>query len=550
VISTIILLPVQQSKKLSKRFFLFSVVLLITSCASLPDNSQRQASYALNPEATAVSVLGKGVSRQREQSEVDDAEQSGMLLLGDGQEALIARAALARQAERTLDVQYYLFHEDLSGGVLSYELWQAAERGVRVRVLLDDLSLGGRDDALATLNAHPNVNVRLFNPFIRGKSRTGQLLSRFGSVTRRMHNKAFIADNQLAIIGGRNIGDEYFGANPNMAFGDLDVMLTNPAAQSVSEEFDLFWNSDLSYPVETLAAHQPSAEELKSVADKLKDFVYQQENADYLQALKNNNAVDQVRKGSRELFWGKATILSDDPEKISADRDSNEFHLTTKLSPYITGVQKELIVISPYFVPGKEGMELFRALRDKGIEVKILTNSLASNDVPIVHSGYVTYRKRLLKMGVELYEVDKTALGSGFKRHKSGKTREGVKGSKASLHAKYFVMDRQRAFIGSLNMDPRSVVENTEIGAVIESEKMALALAEDFDKNILNIAFELHLEDGNVVWQRHGNTSGNKDDDNKGDENGDEILYKEPHTTWWDRFSVTMMRLLPAESQL
>ncbi|MCG8537851.1 MAG: phospholipase D-like domain-containing protein, partial [Pseudomonadales bacterium] len=245
-------------------------LLTLCACSSLPGNENRTPSYALTH--TETTTLAKSIQAKRKEDGMA-ASASGMILLTEGVDAFIARAAIARMAEQSLDVQYYLFHSDICGTLLTHELVMAADRGVRVRVLLDDMDTSGKDETLARINAHPNIEMRVFNPFIRGKSRTGQFVSRFGSVTRRMHNKAMIADNQIAIIGGRNIGDEYFGANPEVAFGDLDVTVSTPGAQKVSTAFDLYWNCELSYPVDLLVDHQPTEQQLEQALLELSEFV-------------------------------------------------------------------------------------------------------------------------------------------------------------------------------------------------------------------------------------------------------------------------------------
>lgn len=519
---------------LNRNIFMVAI-LFLSACASLPENNQQTPSYAIS--ASTDTSWARGIESRRERQGIDESK-SGMLLLQSGVDAFVARLALARLAERTLDVQYYLYHSDLSGGLLTAELWKAAERGVRVRVLLDDMDMAGKDHDLAILDAHKNIEIRLFNPFTRGKARAGQYVTRFGSVTRRAHNKAMIADNAIGIVGGRNIGDEYFGANANMAFGDLDVALTNPAASEVSQAFDLYWNSALAYPVTTLIKEQATDAELAAVEDRVKKFYESHKDAEYITRLNNSELLKSARNGTTQYHWGKATVLYDQPEKISSDREHTEYHLAPKLVPFISSAQKELLVISPYFVPGKKGVEFFAALKQRGVQVKIVTNSLMSNDVPIVHAGYAKYRKQLLKSGVEIFELDKTALGDSYKRKKNRKTREGISGSKASLHAKYFIVDRESAFIGSLNLDPRSVVENTEIGVVISSQSLASELAVHFDNRIRDIAFVLKLDDGDVSWERYLSDGSVRKFD------------KEPYSTWWDRFSVGFMKLLPGESQL
>ncbi len=520
-------------KSLSRRPLLLAAVFL-ASCASLPDNTNREASYAL--EDTDSTTLGVSVDTRRA-SVNPEPDYSGMILLPDGVDAMVARLVLATLAEKSLDVQYYLYHSDLSGKLLTTTLYHAAERGVRVRLLLDDMDMAGKDHDLAVLNAHENIQIRIFNPFIRGKSRTGQFFTRLGDVTRRAHNKAFIADNQVGIIGGRNIGDEYFDANPNMAFGDLDVAISKPAVKEISTEFDLYWNSHLAYPVERLVEKEVNDEELQKVADMFEEFEIAHQDNEYVHRLKNSGIIDRAKNGQTQYHFGDVDIIYDAPEKISESREKTKYHLGPQLVPHLEAVDQELMVISPYFVPGKAGVAFFADMEARGVDVKIVTNSLMSNDVPIVHSGYSRYRKKLLEAGVELYEVDSKILKKGFERDKTSETRGGVKGSKASLHAKYFVMDREAAFIGSLNLDPRSFTENTEIGAVIQSKDLSRVLAEGFDENILKIAFELKLKDGDLVWHKHT-------------DDGIETFTKEPHSSWWDRFSVGFMRILPVESQL
>lgn len=521
---------------IQKNCLFIILISFLSACASLPPNDQ-QPSYQLN--GTENSPLAINKSKSKRNSNASD-ENTGMLLLGDSDNALVARLALARVAEQSLDVQYYLFHDDLSGRLLIRELLRAADRGVRVRILVDDMNMSGRDHGLAVISAHNNIELRIFNPFIRGQSRLVQLITGLGSVTRRMHNKSFIADNQVAIVGGRNIGDEYFGADAEVYFGDLDVMMTNPAAREVSTEFDLYWNNPLAYPAEILIKEKPSQLALKQMDSELEAFIVKQLKLGnkYLTRLKNDDFVSRLKSGKTEYYWGKAEVLYDDPDKIRANRDQKSLNLTPKLLTYFSSLKSELVIISPYFVPGTSGVQFFSQLVERGVKVKILTNSLMSNDVPIVHSGYVKYRKKLLEAGITVYEIDKALLEKDWVRQKSEFPGDGIGSSKASLHAKYFILDRTQAFIGSLNVDPRSIVENTEIGVVIDAPELALQLAEDFDEFVKEIAFQVKLKDGNIEWH------GRKRDGTL------KVFHNEPYSTWWDRFSVAVMRLLPVELQL
>ena len=512
--------------------FLVSFLLLASGCASLPENTNRQASYALSD--TDDTTIGQ-LSAKRIQTEGQG--QDGFLLLKSGLDAFVARAILTHHAERSIDLQYYLYHSDLVGYLFMDLLVKAADRGVRVRLLVDDMDLEGRDVGMIALDSHPNIELRVFNPFDRDLGRLSQYVSGFGSVTRRMHNKSFTVDNKATVVGGRNIGNEYFDADPTLEFADLDVMAFGGVVQDVSHSFDLYWNSELSYPVTTIIDERPVEEDIKGMFNKLEEYAEQHKDSDYMNALQGSDLANRMRAKKVEYIYGNAVVVYDLPEKISSDRNATELHLMTQLEPYFEGIKNELIIFSPYFVPGKEGVEFFKMLTDKGVRVKILTNSLASNDVSVVHAGYSKYRKALLLAGVELYEMDKKLT------RKQRKEKKGVAGSsKASLHAKSFVLDREKVFIGSLNLDPRSFYENSEIGVIIESKEMAAGMAENFDRGIENASFRLELvidEEDNeyILWH--------------GYENGEKVTFEvDPYTSIWRRMGVGFMRIMPIESQL
>jgi len=509
-----------------------SFLLLASGCASLPDNNSRQASYVLTD--TDDTTFGQLAAKK---IQTEGQGQDGFLLLKNGLDAFVVRAILTHHAERSIDLQYYLYHSDLVGYLFMDLLVKAAERGVRVRLLIDDMDLEGRDASLIALDSHPNIELRVFNPFDRDLGRIPQYVSGFGSVTRRMHNKSFTVDNQVTVVGGRNIGNEYFDADPTLEFSDLDVMAIGGVVKDVSRSFDLYWNSELSYPATTLIDERPSEEDIKAMYKRLTEFATQQKDSDYMNALQNSELANRMRAKKVVYLWGSADVVYDLPEKISSDRNASELHLMTQLEPHFEAIQEELIIFSPYFVPGKEGVEFFKRLTDKGVRVKILTNSLASNDVSVVHAGYSKYRKALLRAGVELYEMDKKLTG------KQRKEKKGVGGSsKASLHAKSFVLDREKVFIGSLNLDPRSFYENSEIGVIIKSPEMAAGMAERFDNGIENASFRLELvtddEDNEyILWH--------------GYEDGEKVTFDvDPYTSIWRRMGVGFMRIMPIESQL
>lgn len=507
------------------------MMVLVTACASLPEDFEKQPSHAYTD--TDATSLGRARAGER----AANPDKAGAYLLDNGLDAYVARVALAEAAERSLDVQYYLFHADLTGYMLAHQLVKAAERGVRVRLLVDDMDMSGRDFSMSKIDAHPNIEIRIFNPFARNVGRAGQFVSRLGSVTRRMHNKAYIADNQRAILGGRNIGNEYFEADPDVAFGDLDIFLMGPVVDEVSQSFDAYWNHQLAYPLSVLSKKQPDEAEVEAGLATLADFVEAQADTPYGRALKNSAVYQNILKQQLPLYWGKASAVYDDPDKIINSRDVVEKNLAVALVPFMAAVNQELLIFSPYFVPGKDGVAWLTGLVGKGVRVRILTNSLSSNDVPIVHSGYMKYRKDLIRGGVELYEVNKTVVGD-----KRQAPKEVSGSSSASLHAKSFVFDRQRIFVGSLNLDPRSVVENTEIGVVLDSPEAARHMLEEFDAEIGRAAFRVKFADaenqrGDLIWV--------------GEENGQPVRYtKEPHTSTWQRLGVGIMRILPIESQL
>lgn len=505
--------------------------LLAGGCATLPDNSGRVESYALTD--TGDTRIAKA---RRAELEAHPG-QSGFFLLSSGLDAFVARALLAQAADRSIDAQYYLLHSDLTGILFIDQLRRAADRGVRIRLLVDDMDLADKELDLAVLDTHPFIEVRAFNPFSRNVNRAGQMVTGVGKVTRRMHNKSFTADNQATIVGGRNIGNEYFDADPDLEFSDLDVLAVGPVVRDVSKSFDLYWNSELAYPISLLVSKSPTPEQIEKQWAALDEFVAEQEASEYMHALRNSDFAARLKWNAVHLQWGNAQVVYDRPEKLLHDKERTDLHLSAQLGPHLNGVSKELIIFSPYFVPGKKGVKTLTELRERGVRVRILTNSLASTDVSVVHAGYAPYRKDLLRAGVELFELNKKLT------RKQRKEMKGSSGSsKASLHAKSFVLDRSSVFIGSLNLDPRSVYENTEIGIVLENKDIAAAMAKWFDENIADLAFRLELdvnEQGGekILW--HGLVDGEK-----------QVFTVDPYTTFWRRFGVGFLSLLPIESQL
>ena len=504
--------------------------MILGGCATLPTGFERTESYAIAPSTDSI------VDAQAQRKIDAYAGKSGYYLLDDGLDAFVARAILAERAVHSIDAQYYLFHNDLTGALFTDLLLKAAERGVRVRLLIDDIAADGLDQMAALLDNHRNVEVRTFNPFSRSAPRATQYVTGFGAVTRRMHNKTFTVDNQVSIVGGRNIGNEYFDATHDLVFSDLDVMVVGPLVPEISRSFDLYWNHELAYPVSVLNRNPVTEESIAAGRGKLFDRVSGDRSSDYLEALRESDLARRIRSNNVEMIWGNARVIYDHPEKILADQDEEIYHLAPDLREYFRKVKDELIIISPYFVPGKPGAALLEDLEARGVRVRIVTNSLAATDVAVVHAGYMRYRKRLLRAGVEIHEADKDARAT--LRGSSG-----LRGSsKASLHTKSFIFDRKHVFIGSLNLDPRSIRENTEIGLILDSTDAAREMIDWFERYTQNAAFKLSLvkdERGydQLRWDRLVD--------------GVPKTWKtEPHASFWLRAVIGLMRWLPIESQL
>ena len=456
--------------------------------------------------------------------------RSGFRLLPNSSEAFMARAELIRNAQTSLDLQYYIVHDGISTRMLVDELLKAADRGVRVRILLDDTTSDGLDQIIATLAAHPQIQIRLFNPLHLGRStgvtRAAGRLFNLSVQHRRMHNKLWLADNSAAIVGGRNLGDEYFDAEPNLNFTDIDMLSIGPVAEQLGHSFDQYWNSALSKPIDEFLSSQPTAADLQNTRTRLEESLEEtrkQIHALYQQLMKftTDPRMDIWR---RELIWAWNQALWDAPSKVlSKGEPDPHLLLTTQLAPELTGVSKELIMISAYFVPGQPGLVYLTGRADAGVSVSLLTNSLEATDVPAVHGGYAPYRKALLEHGVKLYELRRQPgdnYGSGPRVFYS----KSFRGSDSSLHSKAMIFDRRKSFIGSFNFDPRSVLWNTEVGVLVDSPELAehvRALA--LQGMAPTLSYQAKLEDGKVVWVTEDNGQMH-------------TLTKEPGS-WWRRFN-------------
>ena len=508
---------------------------LIGGCSTLPSLDNRKASTAIFN--TGNTKLGLAVSALVK----SHPGKSGIYPLPDARDAFAARVLLAQAAERTLDLQYYIWHGDMSGTLLFNAVRDAADRGVRVRLLLDDHGTSGIDSTLAALDSHPNIEVRLFNPFVTRKPRLINYLFDFFRLNRRMHNKSFTADNQVTIIGGRNVGDEYFGVGEGLLYVDLDVMALGPVVSQVSTDFDRYWASESSYPVAGLlpAVSPARIAEIAAAASLIKEDPAA---IAYIDAIRNSSFVRELVERRLPLRWAATRMISDDPAKGLGLAPPEEL-FPYKLEKIIGPPEIEVDLVAPYFVPGAEGTEEFVALVQRGVKIRILSNSFEATDaVAAVHAFYAKRRKALLKGGVELYELRRLApvvepRGNGSPTGSSGSSGSaGSRGSSSSsLHAKTFSVDRARVFIGSFHFDPRSAELNTELGFVIDSPALAQEIENAFDNRISAYAYEVRLSnEGDLYWieQRDGKVVRHD---------------TEPGTSVWERAGLRFLSLLPIE---
>ena len=497
----------------------------------LPDNSERKLSYAIDDGVQT--ALGSKFAPEL----AAHPGKSGVYLLPHGRDAFAARVLLARKAEKSLDIQYYMYHQDTVGNLLSYEILQAADRGVRVRMLIDDIYGNVGDATWVALDAHPNIEVRLWNPWKRGRNRMIQSLLRARDINFRMHSKSFTADNQATILGGRNIGNEYFEADTEVAFSDIDVVTIGPPVSEVSSQFDSYWNNKLAYPVNILV-HQGNEQELNVLRDARSAFYTEHTTSAYMKALSASGLVHGLEEGQLAFSWSDARVIHDSALKktLGTGNAGRDESLISQLAPYITGAKRAVDIISPYFVPSDLAADAMCKLAHDGVEVRVLTNSLASNDVAAVHAGYSKYRRKLLRCGVQLFEMDESI------KEKRGKELTWLPGlKKSSLHAKTMAFDGEYLFVGSFNFDQRSLKINNEVGLIFRDPELAGAAARRFEEHVNDVAFKLELsrEGGREHLRWTGGQGG-----------PDQVMEEEPYATTFEKLTVSILKWLPIDSQL
>jgi len=474
------------------------------------------------PENTNGTALGRAVQRWLE-TRPAGSEGAGLYRLDSGQDALGARVGLIERAEMSIDVQSYLIKDDISGNLVALHLAAAADRGVRVRLLMDDALTDEVDSGLLSLDEHDNIEVRVFNPFPRRRSRFVSLLANFNILNRRMHNKSFTVDNQVTIVGGRNLADEYYRTGGATEFIDEDLLAIGPPVNDVSDGFDEYWNSPEAIPMaafDRMVAHSHVTESVKEA----RKFVNEHSDTAFLKGV-DGRLIEDLIEERLALVLADAEVVQDRPEKVRNLIRRGVSATSAYLQQLVSAATEELIVISPYFVPEQQGIDFFGALVKKGVRVVIVTNSLASTNHSSVHAVYARYRKPLLQQGVELYELRP--------RFEAMETE-----TKLTLHSKVATVDRNKMFVGSFNLDPRSLYLNTEMGMAVTSPILAGTMAASILDILPDFAYKLRLSSkGKLQWLLQ--TAG-----------VEEVITTEPQTSLWRRFLTKLMSLLPIEGQM
>jgi len=452
-------------------------------------------------------------------------KRSGFFPLVYGMEAMGARLDMVNGAERTIDLQYFLMKDDSAGSVIAEALVGAANRGVRIRFLLDDVFTSAPDSDLIAINAHPNIEVRLFNPISRRGLHSLNFVGHFRRANRRMHNKSFTVDNAISIVGGRNIADEYFQLKTDSVFSDFDVLAFGPVVKQISASFDDYWNHELAVPMAYFAEGIDGEQALTALVNP-PDEKKERNQAIYDSALAQR-LVRELAAGSEQLFVADAKVIADSPHKLNRAVGGDNMQLATELGEILSNADSELIFINPYYVPGKDGVEFVDDITNKGVDVVIVTNSLASTNHIPVHSAYAGYRRDVLDTGVALYEV----------RANAGREAQGGTGpAQLTLHTKLIIIDRRYVFVGSLNLDPRSLEINAEMGLLIDSPELASLIADGLMQDLEHVAYQVIEGDRGLEW--HATIDGQQI-----------VETSEPLSSNWRRLKAWVMRIAP-EGQL
>ena len=515
-----------------KLLVLLSVILSI-GCTTLPTHIERTPSQAFQDSAST--TLGQLVAEPAR----EHTDESGFMVLDSGKEAFTARIALADTVERSLDAQYYIWNADTTGRLLADRLLRAAERGVRVRLLLDDYGVGNKDNALYALDTHPQIEVRVYNPFRAGFRSGLRKWTTFGAgfsrLNRRMHSKTFIADGGFAIVGGRNIGDEYFDARADMNHRDRDLLATGPVVRAIGEQFDAMWNSDWAIPITALMVFTLSEEAVRERYRLLRAFADTAANRPYPLPDTRQDALQLLRSRLDGAIWAPAEFIYN-PPAITAGDEINGAVIANTLRELAKAAKTDILIESAYFIVTDETLELVEQLIDRDVKIRALTNSLSTTDVWLIHSGYTRNREEVIRSGVKLYEFRPDAASC---RQLVENDHHDCKDFKFSLHAKSVVFDRRQVFVGSFNLNPRSRLLNTETALVVHSPVLAEQIARDIEENLQpENSWQVVINDaGRLEW--HARTDGVTS-----------VVSHEPATGMWTRFKSYIFSFFPVEKYL
>jgi len=509
-----------------------TTLLLLAGCAGRPPATMypRQESHAFEDTSNTALAKAYGHAIQRHTGE------SGFRLLSDGPEALMMRIAMVNAAERSIDLQYFDTREDKTGKLVLEAICRAADRGVRVRMLLDDWNLDDFEAGAVILNANPHIEIRVFNPYSTRNqsifSRIANAPSYFDQFTRRMHNKAIIVDNQIAIMGGRNLGDEYFEAGKEINLQDVDIFSVGPVVRSMSQSFDRYWNGNESFPMSALNLPAPVSNDIYKLQDEMAEHWDVLLQSHVGRELKNMPLPHEVKKGEVPLIWAKAKLAADNPDKVNQSIEDSVSAPGIQIDKLANNARHEFIILTPYFVPMKGGVTWLNGLVKRGVAVRIVTNSLSSTDMVPAQAGYSHYREALVKGGVELYEI-KSSPPKSAKKHMFKPS------SQNGLHAKIYMIDRQDLVIGSFNFDPRSLHLNTEQALVIHSPALCAQISRIFEGiSSPQSSYRVMLTPkGTLVWVT--------------EEDGKTVYYDfNPHAGFWRIITNDFFAILPIDDDL
>ena len=511
-----------------------SLIVGIPACTTLPKQTPQPIEYAFDTETKQTS-LAQIILPLREQN----PDLTGYHVLYDPLEAIAARIHLIDKAEKTLDLQYYIWDNDKIGSLALHSIIKAADRGVKVRLLMDDNNAKKMEGIYLALDQHKNIDVRLYNPYRFRHYRAMDMVLDLKRINRRMHNKSFIADNQIALIGGRNMSNQYYNVSDSYQFSDVDVMLVGSASDEIIHSFDEYWNDDYAFPVQKIVNPRHYSLRFDSLKQQLEQHSQTTTVQNYLDLANRSHAFEKWLNSSIQFDWVKAEIVNDSPSKIRA-KAKKEQHLNFQLLNRLEKPEQSVDIISAYFVPEKKGEKMLSELAQNNIHVRVLTNSFTANDVFLVHAFYGKYRKNLLKNDVELYEflsAPETENLNANTDELAAKAKVSLKGlSRSSLHAKLMAIDQKQVFIGSFNFDPRSAYLNTEIGVLLDSPNLAKSVHQTMDQNLSKYAYKLVLDANNKInWKikRHDGSI--------------KTYHKEPKMKWWQKAGVKMISWLPLE---